>query len=141
MKPLCIVLVFACASGWHCSADWAQAQAPNQGYIQPDVTFYEGSNDAPPVPGADFVGGEKFLAGTQGNQIYVIARSDTCGRTFYLNGTMNIQPNMVTGTISGTMWRCTNPELVGPPCNQNKNYQASRVPVTSRPSVELKNAP
>jgi hypothetical protein len=123
MRPLFIVLVFTWASVWHGSAGWAKERDPNQGYVQPDVAFYEGSNDAPPVPGADVVGGEKFLAGIQGNRIYVIARGDTCGRTFYLQGTFDIPPNRVSGTIRGTMWRCTNRELVGPPCNQKKNYQ------------------
>lgn len=115
MKEVFGVLVFSLASLWFGSA--VRAQAP------PDVTYYRGTNDAPAVPGTAHVEGENFLAGVQGNQVTVHAQADTCGRMFYIKGTMSFPANIETGTISGTMSRCTNTVLLGPPCNQMKNYQ------------------
>ena len=115
MKQAFIFLVFAWASLWFGSSCWAQGQS--------EATYYRGTNDAPAVPGTAHVEGENFLAGVQGNQVTVVAQSDTCGRMFYIKGTMSFPANIETGTISGTMSRCTNTVLLGPPCNHLKNYQ------------------
>lgn len=89
-----------------------------------------------------FAGGEVFgqvdLNGTwhseegivtivqDGNSVYVLAPSpDKCDRTYYLRGTL-------TGDkLSGTMWRCTNKDLVAE-CGHQKNYPTNFTATVSR---------
>lgn len=114
VKQACGGLAFVAACLGVGPAIWAQSQS--------ETTYYRGTNDAPAVPGAAHVEGESFVAGIQGNQVTVAAHPDSCGRTFYIKGTVSLPANFETGKISGTMSRCTNTVLLGPPCNQLKNY-------------------
>jgi hypothetical protein len=76
--------------------------------------------DGPPS-----MGGGTYIANVYGDAIEIVARNDQCGRPFYIQGVMSIVSTRNSGTIGGTMYRCTNPELVGAPCQQPPNYETS----------------
>jgi hypothetical protein len=96
---------------------------------------YSGNNNVPlgpgqvPPPLEEYVGGAELItdppspAGTQSYLITVTAKGDECGRSFYIKGTCTFVDNKPDAKVTGTMLRCTNKVLLGPPCNQRKNYQ------------------
>jgi hypothetical protein len=125
MKYAFVVLIFAWAGAW------AGVTVRAQG--QPGLAYYTGDNDVPQPPGVaprlpeDFVGGvQRDQSDTLVHHITVVARpsEEKCGRSFYIKGTFRFDHDLdPDADISGTMVRCTNSVLLGPPCNERKNYQ------------------
>jgi hypothetical protein len=71
-------------------------------------------------------GGATHLVNIYGEAIEINApRGDTCGRLFYFQGVISLLSAQGTATLSGHMVRCTNPELLPPPCSHPNNYQTA----------------
>jgi hypothetical protein len=88
------------------------------------MAYYTGNNEGPLPPGVVPPPFEEYTAGIQGEVITVIAKGDKCGRRFYIQGTFHFDGiSDPDAEISGTMLRCTNSVLLGPPCNERKDYQ------------------
>jgi hypothetical protein len=97
------------------------AVLPAAGQDVPTATYF--GWDGP--PGAS---GGTYIANVYGDAIEIVPRADRCGRPFYIQGVMSIRPNLNTGTIGGTMYRCTTTELVtncGHPANYEISFQGS----------------
>lgn len=109
MRHIIALAALAWSSVWLCPAAPAQGNAG---------TTYYGWNG--PASGSET--GETFSANIYGDAIEVVPAGDECSRPFYIQGVMTMKPDG-TGTIDGTMTRCTNPELFD--CGHLINYEVS----------------
>ena len=97
-----------------CLAVLPAAQAPAQSALSGTYLGWDG----PPNNG-----GHTHLANIYGGAIEINApRGDTCSRQFYIQGVMSSLSAQGTATLSGHMLRCTNTELLPPPCSHPENY-------------------